>query len=128
MTPAKWQEYGFYQAWPAVYTVIGNNLFIGPNTTPGWTYQLDYYAPFTGLNSGNPTNSLMALAPDIYLYGCLANAQAYIQALGGSQPSASTFQLWAQMYNNAKNWLETQDKRIREAGPVRVRAKPGYRV
>ena len=40
-----------------------------------------YYAKVPALTAGSPTNWLMTKAPDAYLYGCIAEANAYIEEL-----------------------------------------------
>lgn len=51
---------------PAAYSVVGNIIRVRPSTTGN--IAIDYYAKIPPLTPQNPTNWLLAKAPDAYLY------------------------------------------------------------
>lgn len=59
-----------------VYSVIGANMFIGPDTFSG-SGTLVYSRRLPALTAGAPTNWLLTRAPDIYLWGTLMQANIF---------------------------------------------------
>lgn len=60
------RRYASYGGVPAGYAVVGNVIRVRPTTSGSLT--LDYYAKIPPLTAANPTNWLLELAPDVYLY------------------------------------------------------------
>lgn len=62
---------------PAFYTILGSNLIVRPPTTSA--IELQYYTKITALDDSNTTNWLLTATPNVYLYGCLMEANMFIQ-------------------------------------------------
>lgn len=63
---------------PAVaYTIIGESVYVAPNTADNIEYVTTYWAQIPALTTDNPTNWLMRANSDIYFYGSLAFAEAF---------------------------------------------------
>ncbi len=62
---------------PYGYAIVGTSLLLQPAPT---TAEIDitYYQKIPGLTATNTSNWLLASHPDIYLYGVLTEAKAYI--------------------------------------------------
>lgn len=55
----------------------GSELVLGATPDAAYDLILNYWQTIPALTSGNPTNWLLTAHPDIYLYGCLAEAAVY---------------------------------------------------
>lgn len=64
---------------PLAYTVMGGSIILGPVPSDGSTLSYTGYVSLSGLNSGNTTNWLLDAHPDLYLFGSLARAEAYLK-------------------------------------------------
>ena len=64
---------------PAAYAVVGNQIVLGPAPDSSYTILLDYYQRIPGLTEDNPTNWLLTAYPDIYLWGSLCMAEAFLR-------------------------------------------------
>lgn len=69
---------GDFTGLPAVYTMEGDKLLLGP--VPDGAYPLDvyYYARFDALSDTTPTNWLLTNHPSIYLFATLAEAEPFV--------------------------------------------------
>lgn len=67
-----------YTAMPGVYTLLGNQLLLGP--APDGVYNIDvtYYARFAPLSDSNTTNWLLQNHPSIYLFCALSEAELFM--------------------------------------------------
>ena len=64
---------------PRMYAVVDDQLQFDrpPDTT--YVAEMVYWKAFDALSADNPTNWLLTNSPDIYLFGTLAEAAAYLQ-------------------------------------------------
>ena len=62
---------------PYSYSISGTTLVVARGASR--TFDVVYYGKLPGLSETNPTNWLLSLAPDVYLYACLARASAFAQ-------------------------------------------------
>lgn len=94
---------------PAVYTVIGTQFQFAP--VPDSTYQIEiaYYARIPSLSSLNPTNWLLTLHPDIYMYGAMLQAEAHIK-------NDKRLATWGAAYANALASLKRHERDSRFSG------------
>ncbi|MDE1997651.1 MAG: hypothetical protein KGI52_01860 [Burkholderiales bacterium] len=67
-----------YTAMPAVYTMLGNQLLMGPVPDAIYNIEVVYYARFTPLSSSNQTNWLLQNHPGIYIFSALAEAEPFM--------------------------------------------------
>ena len=57
---------------PEAYTILGDELQLGPIPTSTYQIELAYTAKIPALSDTNTSNWLLALAPDLYLYTALS--------------------------------------------------------
>lgn len=67
------------QGKPCVFAQIGSDYKLAPTPDAIYTLDVNYYAKVPALTDANTTNWLLTNYPDIYLYGCLVEAKAYIK-------------------------------------------------
>ncbi len=89
---------------PRLYTGQGNSYLLAPQTDGDYAYTIYYFARFAALSDANPTNWLLLNAPDVYLYGALLEASAYLI-------DDDRLPLWKQAFDNAVQALQAQDDR-----------------
>jgi len=97
---------------PIAYTIEGTNFVFAPTPGDSPTAKLLYYAAFDALADPADTNWLLTNAYDIYLYGCLIEARAWIN-------DDVQVQKWSAGYNTAKDALHMQENRSRRVGPLK---------
>lgn len=63
------------------YTIRNNSILLLPSAASGVTVPLEifYYGKIPALSASNATNWLLTRSPDLYLYGALIAAEAYLQ-------------------------------------------------
>lgn len=105
--------------YPTHYSLWGGNIEVAP-VNADVTVQMSYYARLTGLSATNPTNWLLTLRPDAYLYGALVHAAPYLVE---DERTA----VWAAGYANAINSLNDADTKARFSGAPLVRRVQGFR-
>ena len=94
---------------PEAYTIEGTNLSVGPYTT-GHTAKINYLKAFDALVNDVDTNWLLTNAYDVYLYGTLMEAKAFIE-------DDEQVLKWTAAFEKAANKLNEAGKRQRR-GPV----------
>jgi len=108
---------------PRLYTIIGSSLFFAPDPTGvdagTYPFQMYYRQMVPKLSTNNPTNWLLDLAPDVYLYASLLEAQPYLI-------DDERLQVWAQMYKQAKDSLISLDVRGRGRPFGEARPRSGF--
>lgn len=60
------------------YTIIGNQLRLIPEPTEATSIEMTYYGKIPVLSDSNTSNWLLARSPDVYLYGSLVAAEAFL--------------------------------------------------
>lgn len=89
------------------YTIQDNNLIFLPATDSTLTaLELFYYAKIPALSDANPSNWLLARAPDLYLYGSLAGAEMYLQ-------NDERLPLWASAMQTLTDSLTAESERAK---------------
>ena len=83
------------------------------------TITLVYYAQPTALSSSNPTNAIFSMAPELYLYGALVAAGAYIMV------DPAKMQLWSQLFEEMMQRM-TDHARISEYSGAVISVANGY--
>lgn len=94
---------------PEHFTVIGSNLKFGP--VPGAVYgvALTYYQRIPALSADAPTNWLLTLSPDVYLYATLIEASPYLK-------NDARLATWADLYQRAIGAITAKDQAARWGG------------
>jgi hypothetical protein len=63
---------------PRYYTILNRAIHLMPEPTASTTLELTYYAKIAALSGSNTTNWLLTRSPDLYLYGSLVSAEAFL--------------------------------------------------
>jgi len=77
VTAADFSGYNTLAGNPSVYGIIDGQLGFYPNPSTGSAVTIVYIRRIPGLSGTNPTNWLLTLAPEAYLYGCLLVAELF---------------------------------------------------
>lgn len=67
-----------YTAMPGVYTLLGNQLLLGPVPDGAYNIDVTYYARFAPLSDSSTTNWLLQNHPSIYLFCALSEAELFM--------------------------------------------------
>jgi hypothetical protein len=99
---------------PRYFTVFGNELELAPTPDQAYTVEMIYRTNIQPL-AANVSNWLLALAPDLYLYGALLESAPYIKEDG-------RIQTWGLGFTAAMNDLNNLGLTSAfNAGPMTVR-------
>ena len=105
---------------PQVFTIIADNVRLGPNPDAVYTTSMLYYQAFASLSDAATTNDMLTNNPDVYLYGTLLEAEPFImndQRVG----------LWLAAFEKAISDIQNQDNKDRHSGSqLRVMNTSGY--
>ena len=105
---------------PEVYTIVANELQLGPKPDSVMTMEMLFYKKITALSVSNTTEQMLTENPDIYLYGALMEAEPFIM-------NDERVGLWAQGFAQAVQALQEQDNKDRHSGSaLRVMNTGGY--
>ena len=109
VSPEIYEAWNLGQGEPKFYTIIANEIRIGP--VPGGVYEMEmlFWRKFPSLSASTPTNWMLQNSPDIYLYGSLMEMEPFIQ---NDERTA----LWAAGYDRAVQTLQLQDDKDRHSG------------
>lgn len=99
---------------PGYYSVAGGNFEFLPNPDQSYTGLLLYYQAITGLATTSP-NWLLTSHPDIYLFGTLLEAAAYLD-------DDRRVPLWSSRLQTALDQLRVLNQRKRIGGTPVARA------
>ena len=94
---------------PKAYTILADEIQLGPIPASVQTIEMLFYKKFDALTSTAPTNWMITNAPDVYLYGCLLEAEPFIM----NDPRV---QLWATAFQQAIKDIQDQDNKDRHSG------------
>jgi hypothetical protein len=105
---------------PQMYTIIADEIQLGPIPGSVQTIEMLFYKKFDALTVVDTTNWMIINAPDVYLYGCLLEAEPFIM----NDPRV---QLWATAFKQAITDIQEQDNKDRHSGSaLRVMNTSGY--
>ena len=105
---------------PQMYTIIADEIQLGPIPGSVLTIEMLFYKKFDALTSVASTNWMIINAPDVYLYGCLLEAEPFIM----NDPRV---QLWAAAFEQSITSMQEQDNKDRHSGSaLRVMNTSGY--
>jgi hypothetical protein len=105
---------------PQMYTIIADEIQLGPIPGSALTIEMLFYKKFDALTDVVTTNWMITNAPDVYLYGCLLEAEPFIM----NDPRV---QLWATAFKQAITDMQEQDNKDRHSGSaLRVMNTSGY--
>jgi hypothetical protein len=105
---------------PQMYTIIADEIQLGPIPGSALTIEMLFYKKFDALTTVATTNWMIINAPDVYLYGCLLEAEPFIM-------NDPRMQLWATAFKQAITDMQEQDNKDRHSGSaLRVMNTSGY--
>ena len=105
---------------PEVFTIIADNVRLGPNPDAVYTTSMLYYKKITALSDSATTNDMLTNNPDIYLYGTLLEATPFIM-------QDERVGLWLAAFEKAVADIQNQDNKDRHSGSqLRVMNTSGY--
>ena len=104
-----------FEAWnlgsgiPKFYTIIANEIRIGP--TPAGVYEMEmlFWRKFPNLGPTVASNWMLLNAPDVYLYGALLELEPFIQ-------NDARIAVWGSGYSKAIENIQLQDDKDRHSG------------
>ena len=104
-----------FEAWnlgsgvPKFYTIIANEIRIGP--TPAGAYEMEmlFWRKFPNLGPTVASNWMLVNAPDVYLYGALLELEPFIQ-------NDARIAVWSAGYSKAVDDIQLQDDKDRHSG------------
>jgi len=109
ISPEIFEAWNLGQGVPKYYTIIANEIRIGPTPAGAYDMEMLFWRRFPSLSSTNPVNWMITNSPDIYLYGSLMEMEPFIQ-------NDVRTQLWASGYFKAVETLQLQDDKDRHSG------------
>ena len=105
---------------PQFYTILANEIQLGPIPASVQTMEMLFYKKITALSGTNLTEQMLTDNPDIYLYGALLEAEPFIM-------NDERVSLWALGFEKAVANLQEQDNKDRHSGSaLRVMNTGGY--
>ena len=105
---------------PKVFTIIADNVRLGPSPDAVYTTSMLYYKTFTALSTDNTTSEMLTNNPDVYLYGTLLEAEPFIM-------NDERVPLWLAAFEKAVSDIQNQDNKDRHSGSqLRVMNTGGY--
>jgi len=105
---------------PEIYTIIANEIQLGPIPAGVQTIEMLFYKKITALSGSNTTEAMLTDNPDVYLYGALLEAEPFIM-------NDERVGLWGQGFQQAISDLQEQDNKDRHSGSaLRVMNTSGY--
>ena len=109
VSPEIFEAWSLGQGVPKYYTIIANEIRIGP--TPSGVYEMEmlFWRKFPPLTPTNQTNWVLQNAPDVYLYGSLLELEPFIQ-------NDERIGVWAAGYSRAIETMQLQDDKDRHSG------------
>jgi len=109
VSPEIYESWNVGQGQPSIYTIIANEIRIGP--VPGGVYNMEmlYWGKFPNLSGTMHTNWMLQNAPDVYLYGSLLELEPFIQ-------NDERIGVWSAGYGKAIQDIQLQDDKDRHSG------------
>lgn len=108
------RELGPITGSPEVYAVSGGFLFVAPVPTDSLGLHLNYYQKIPALSSDNEINWLISAHPDVYLWGALVMAEAFLwndERVPG----------WKSLWDEAIESLKRHGAKARHGGSLSAR-------
>ena len=96
---------------PRLFAIEGGNLTLAPSDDTALTF--DYFQKIPALSNANTSNWLLATAPDLYLFGALAEAHGFVK-------DAESLGLWKSRRDELFDELDRLDTKTRSPSGIRV--------
>jgi hypothetical protein len=96
---------------PRLFTIEGGTLTLAPSDNTALTF--DYFQRIPALSNTNTSNWLLATAPDLYLFGALAEAHGFVK-------DTESLALWKSRRDELLDELDRLDVKTRGQSGIRV--------
>jgi hypothetical protein len=96
---------------PRLFTIEGGNLTVAPSDSSVLAF--DYFQRIPALSNTSTSNWLLAAAPDLYLFGALAEAHGFVK-------DAESLALWKSRRDELFEELDRLDVKTRGQAGIRV--------
>ena len=101
---------------PRSYTIVGDEVRLGPKPDGVYEMEMLYYQSPTSLSDSNTSNFMLTANPDILVYAALIELNSY-------SANDTAIMKSTQLFNEAINAIQTEDDRDRTSGgALQVRA------
>lgn len=104
--------YGALRGDPAAYSIVGRQITLAPICDQGVT--LIYWQRIPAISTQTPSNWVLDSHPDIYLYGALAAANAYID-------DPERIARWSAAFEAGVDQISVSANKSRWGGPIIAR-------
>ena len=94
---------------PLEYAMTGGQFEFRPTPDADYAGEIVYLQQITPLSDAAPTNWLLTLAPDVYLYGALTQSAPYLK-------DDQRMAVWAALYQSALDGLNIESERAKQSG------------
>lgn len=94
---------------PLIYALADGQILFAPSPDTDYTAQLHYYNKIPALSADNETNWLIVTHPDVYLYGTLVMAEAFLW-------NDERLALWKSAWDESLGELQRHGTRKRHGG------------
>jgi hypothetical protein len=88
-----------------IFTRDSSKFYFNPTLKADQAVKIIYYADFSGMNEDEDTNSILRIAPDLFLYGSLLEAELYLM-------NDKRVSLWDQKYNQSLLEIKRYNQKI----------------
>lgn len=102
---------------PQKFAISGSSFIVRPAPDQSYTVPLTYYTTIPALSTTNTSNLLLAMAPDVYLYGSCVELMAHMM-------EDQRVQTWMQLYNEAIRLINEDDSTAKWNGVLMQSALP----
>ena len=103
---------------PLYFSMVGNQFRVHPAPDSSYTAELSYFAKIPRLSDAAPTNWLLTMAPDIYLYGALIQSAPYLK-------DDERINVWTTLYAAGLDALRVADQGATSSrGVLKSKVKP----
>lgn len=99
---------------PAYFAISDGAFKLGPEPNDGYTLRIAYYQKIDPLSSDNQTNWLIVSHPDVYLWGALVMAEAFLW-------DDERVPLWKSAWDEALAELQGHGRRKRHGAALSTR-------
>jgi len=96
---------------PQLYTIVGDTIEVIPLPDGEYEIELTYYKRIPGLSDDAPSNWLLELNPDLYLYGTLVASAPYLK-------EDERLPMWAEWTKSLIAALNDESDRAERSGSI----------
>lgn len=109
VSPEIYEAWNLGQGEPSFYTIIANEIRLGPRPSGQYEMEMLFWRKFPNLSGTMASNWMLQNAPDVYLYGSLMEMEPFIQ-------NDARIGVWAAGYSKAISDIQLQDDKDRHSG------------